>query len=239
MIEWTTHDLIWALKMKRIHKLEKEQFKKLFKQNHMDSFEERYQILEVFLQTERHVTADELIQLLNENGYRIDADLVLDTLKLMCRFGFAQKNSFLNGDIRYEHRHLGQHHDHMICTKCMNIIEFENEDLESLQVQIASAYNFHMLQHKMEIYGICSACLKDRVKLMPLVNAKQGERLEIKDFIGGSDAHMRLLSMGIRMGDKIHVISNLGKGQMVVAADYNRYVLGRGLAKKILVEPIS
>ena len=225
--------------MKRIHNLEKEQFEKLFKQNHTDSFEERFQILEVFLQTERHVTADELIQLLNENGYHINTDLVLDTLKLMCRFGFAQKNSFLNGDDRYEHRHLGQHHDHMICTKCMNIIEFENNDLENLQVQIASAYNFHMLQHKMEIYGICSECLKDRVKLMPLVNAKQGERLEIKDFTGGSDAHMRLLSMGIRMGDKIHVISNLGKGQMVVAADYNRYVLGRGLAKKILVEPLS
>jgi Fur family ferric uptake transcriptional regulator len=225
--------------MKRIHNLEKEQFKKLFKQNHMDSFEERFQILEVFLQTERHVTADELIQLLNENDYQIDADLVLDTLRLMCRFGFAQKNSLLNGDVRYEHRHLGQHHDHMICTKCMNIIEFENEDLENLQVQIASAYNFHMLQHKMEIYGICSECLKDRVKLMPLVNAKQGERLEIKDFTGGSDAYMRLLSMGIRMGDKIHVISNLGKGQLVVAADYNRYVLGRGLAKKLLVEPLS
>ena len=49
---------------------------------------------------------------------------------------------------------------------------------------------------------------------------------------------MRLLSMGIRMGDKINVISNLGKGQLVVAADYKRYALGRGLAKKILVESL-
>ena len=104
----------------------------------------------------------------------------------------------------------------------MNIIEFEDKELENMQVQIASAYNFHMLQHKMEIYGICSECLKDRAKLMPLVNAKQGERLEIKDFTGGSDALMRLLSMGIRMGDKIHVITNLGKGQLVVAVDYKR-----------------
>jgi len=225
--------------MKRIHNREKEQFKKLFKQDHTDNFEKRFQILEVFLQTERHVTADELIQLLNENGYQIDSDLIINTLKLMCRFGFAHKNSFFNGIVRYEHRHLGLHHDHIICTKCMNIVEFENEELENLQVQIASAYNFHMLQHKMEIYGICSECLKDRAKLMPLVNAKQGEMLEIKDFTGGSDAHMRLLSMGLRMGDEIHVISNLGKGQLVVSADYKRYALGRGLAKKILVEPIS
>jgi Fur family ferric uptake transcriptional regulator len=232
-------NFIKAHEMKRIHNLEKEQFKKLFKQNHMDSFEERFQILEVFLQNERHVTVEELMQLLAENGHRMNPELVLDTLNLMCRFGFAQKNSFLNGDVRYEHRHLGQHHDHMICTRCRNIIEFENEALENLQVEIASAYNFHMLQHKMEIYGICSECLKDRVKLMPLVNAKQGEKLEIKDFTGGSDARMRLLSMGLRMGDTIYVISNLGTGQLVVAADNKRYALGRGLAKKILVEPLS
>lgn len=225
--------------MKRIHNREKEQFKKLFKQDNIDNFEERYRILEVFLQTERHVNVDELLQLLEENGYQLPPDLVRNTLKLMCRFGFAQKNRFDNGIVRYEHRHLGQHHDHMICTKCKNIFEFENEQLENLQVQIASTYNFHMLQHKMEIYGICSDCLKDRVKLMPLVKAKQGEQVKIKDFSGGADARMRLLTMGLRLGDKIEVLTNLNQGQLVVASDYNRYVLGRGLARKILVEPIK
>jgi Fe2+ transport system protein FeoA len=44
--------------------------------------------------------------------------------------------------------------------------------------------------------------------------------------------------MGLRVGDKINIITNLNKGQMVVAVDYNRYVLGRGLAQKILVEPV-
>ena len=165
----------------------------------------------------------------------------------MCRFGFARKNRFDNGEVRYEHRHLGQHHDHMICTKCKNIIEFEDDQLESLQVKIAAAFklivfelnNIHMLQHKMEIYGICSTCLKDRIQLMPLVSAKQGERLEIKDFTGGAKARMRLSTMGLRVGDKLEVVTNLNKGQLVVAVDYKRYVLGRGLANKILVEPIK
>ena len=225
--------------MKRIHNREKEQFKKLFKQEKIDDFEDRFKILEVFLQTERHFTVSELVQLLDENGYQFKPDFVRDTLKLMCRFGFAHKNRFDNGHVRYEHRHLGQHHDHMICTKCKHIFEFEDEQLEDLQVQIAAANNFHILQHKMEIYGICSDCLKDRVQLMPLVSAKQGERLEIKDFVGGANARMRLLTLGLRVGDKIDVLTNLSKGQVVVAVDYKRYALGRGLAKKILVEPIK
>jgi len=224
--------------MKRVHSQEKEQFKKLFKQENIDAFEDRFKILDVFLQTESHLTVRELVQLLDESGYTFTHDFVRDTLKLMCRFGFARKNRFYNGEARYEHRHLGHHHDHMICTKCKNIYEFEDEQLENMQSQIAAAYNFHMLQHKMEIYGICSKCLKDHIQPMPLIHAKQGERLEIKEFTGGASARMRLLSIGLRVGDKIDIITNINKGQMVVSVDYNRYVLGRGLAQKILVEPV-
>jgi len=69
--------------------------------------------------------------------------------------------------------------------------------------------------------------------------AKPGERLVLKDFNGGLSARMRLLTMGLRLGDEIEVLSNNSQGQMAIAADYNRYVLGRGLAQKILVEPIK
>jgi Fur family ferric uptake transcriptional regulator len=223
--------------MKQNHIQEKEQFRKLFKEEYVDNFEERFKIFEVFLQTESHITVNELLELLNENGYQLEPYFVKDTLKLMCRFGFAKKIKFEDGPVRYEHRHLGQHHDHMICTKCRNIIEFEDQRLENLQIQIAAAHGFHMLQHKMEIYGICSNCLKTRILPMSLVMAKQGERLIIKDFTGGAGARMRLLTMGLRIGDELDVITSPSKGQMVIAVDCRRYVIGRGLAQKVLVEP--
>jgi Fur family ferric uptake transcriptional regulator len=94
-----------------------------------------------------------------------------------------------------------------------------------------------MLQHKMEIYGICSECLKDHLKLMNLVAAKQGERLVIKDFTGGASARIRLLTMGLRFGDEIEVVTNNSKGQLVIAIDYKRFVIGRGFAEKIIVQP--
>jgi Fur family ferric uptake transcriptional regulator len=91
----------------------------------------------------------------------------------------------------------------------------------------------------MEIYGICAECLKERIQLMALIRAKPGERLVIKEFSGGVNARMRLLSMGLRPGDQIEVITNNRQGQLAIAADFKRYVLGRGLAQKILVEPIK
>ena len=222
--------------MKQVHIQEKQQFKKLFKQEHIDNFEDRFKVLEAFLQTEKHVTVDELIQLLERNGWALDPDFVRETLHLMCRFGFAHKSRFDNGVILYEHLHLGQHHDHMICTKCRKILEFEEEQIEQLQIKIAAAHGFHMLQHKMEIYGICADCLQDRIQLMPLFSAKPGEHLKIREITGGAGAKMRLLTMGLRKGDKIEVITNNGQGQLAIAVDLKRYVLGRGLAEKIMVE---
>ena len=71
--------------------------------------------------------------------------------------------------------------------------------------------------------------------LIPLGSTKNGERVVIKAFTGGSAARLRLLSMGLRIGDEIEIITNVSHGQLVVAADFKRLVLGRGLAQKIQV----
>ena len=223
--------------MTKIHSQEKEQFKELFAHADVDHFEDRYRILEVFLQGEDHITATELADRLERSGSRFAPDFIKDTLKLMCRFGFAHKNRFDNGQARYEHRHLGDHHDHMICIKCRNIIEFSNDQLEALQLQIASSRGFHLLQHRMELYGICDRCFGERVGRLSLIAARQGERLVIEQITGGSGARMRLITMGLRPGDVIDVITNLNDGQIVVALEGKRYALGRGLARKVMVKP--
>ncbi|MBS3733283.1 MAG: transcriptional repressor [Desulfobacterales bacterium] len=225
--------------MGNIHTHERRQFEKLFDQEEIDCLQQRLAILDAFLQTEQHVTADELTDILKKQGQGFEKPFVEETLELMRRYGFAQKNRFENGQARYEHRHLGDHHDHMICTKCNRIIEFEDSRLENLQQEIARSYGFHMLQHRMEIYGICDRCLKDRMKKMPLTAAKIGERVVIRELTGGSSSRLRLMSMGLRVNDELEVITNYGQGQMVVAAGNQRYVLGRGLARKIIVEPYS
>ena len=223
--------------MKKLHSQEKEQFKELFAHADIDKFEDRYQILEVFLQGEDHMTDAQLAKRLQKNGHQFSLDFIQETLKLMCRFGFAHQNRFDNGQVYYEHRHLGDHHDHMICLKCRKIIEFSNEQLEILQLQVAAEKGFHMLQHRMELYGICHQCFGKRMGRLPLIAARQGERLTIDEIRGGSGARIRLITMGLRPGDVVDVITNLSDGQIVVALDGRRYALGRGLAQKIIVKP--
>ncbi len=227
---------VTSVKMKKLHSQERHQFKDLFTQEKIDRFDDRFRILGEFLKTEGHITVPELARELEAQGLDFDESFVADTLELFCRFGFAHEVRFKNGAVRYEHRHLGQHHDHMICTRCGRIIEFENPQLEDLQLQIARGHGFHLLQHKMDLYGICSRCLARRVPQMPLAMAKPGERLVVEGFTGGGGARMRLLAMGFRVGDTLEVITQHGDGQMVVAMDGRRYALGPGLAHKIIVK---
>jgi Fur family ferric uptake transcriptional regulator len=219
-----------------LHKQEKDQFCKLFQQEQLTDFEDRFAIMEAFMQTDGHVSSAQMIERLNALGLRLEPEFIRDTLKLMCQYGFASKQQFDNGEILYEHLHLGQHHDHMVCTKCRKIVEFEDPGLEALQVQVAERHGFHLLQHKMEMYGICVQCMSQRRELLPLAEAPVGECTVIVRIDGGPMARARLMAMGLRLGDEVDVITNSGQGQMVVGVDYKRIVLGRGLARKLMVQ---
>lgn len=223
--------------MDTIHYQEKQQFTRLFEGEGIDRIKERLAILEVFLRVEQHMSFKEFMSALKVNGRSFEPDFVKKTLNLLCHYGFAVKTEFEGQPPRYEHRHIGLHHDHLICTKCGKILEFESRPMEDLQIEIARAHGFHVLQHKMEMYGLCSDCLKERVRLMPLTLAQEGELGIVEEFLGGASAQLRLATIGLRKGDEVQVITNSGQGQLIVAVNATRLALGRGIAEKIMVRP--
>ena len=217
------------------NQLEKTNFRVLIENDSVGRVEDRLNIIGVFLDTEAHVTLEDMMQLLKDAGFDYEPEFVRQCLNRFVEHGFAQKKTFEGQSPRYEHRHLGKHHDHFICTKCDKIIEFDNDEMERLQLKIASNLGFHMLQHKMEIYGVCAECMKKRRPLMSLAMAKSGEQVVIKDMTGGKNVRTRLSSMGLRLGDTLEVINNNGLGRLIVGHGPTRLALGRGVAQKIMV----
>jgi Fur family ferric uptake transcriptional regulator len=219
--------------------VEKANLRSLLTQEGGEPAQDTLNVIDAFLDTEEHVTLDELWQILRQRGYDYDYDFVRQAMERMVALGFARRSQFENQPVRYEHRHLGRHHDHLICTKCGKITEFANEDLERMQIGIAAEHGFHMLQHKMEIYGICSDCLNKRQALMPLSLAREGETVLIRDVAGGVVARSRLAAMGLRAGDRIEIINNNGHGRLILGHDCTRLAVGRGVAQKILVSLVE
>jgi len=217
---------------------EKENFRTLIEGDKIGNVEDRLNIIDAFLSLKGHITLPDMMKLLKERGYEYDEAFVRDCMNRWVEYGFAQKKEFDGQPPMYEHRYLGRHHDHIICTKCGKIVEFRDEIIEEQQLRIASKYGFHMLQHKMEIYGLCSECLSQRKPIMPLSMAKSGERVIIKQLRGGKEFKMRIMEMGFRIGDEIEVINNNHMGRMIIGKGNTRFALGRGMAEKIYVSSI-
>jgi len=126
------------------------------------STSQRDRILQVFVDAGQHLSAEELYARVKKKYAGIGYATVYRTLKLFAEAGLAQERRFDDGFTRYEHTNPDLHHDHLICTKCGTIIEFENERIEALQQDVARKNHFKVQNHKLELYGLCAVCQKKK-----------------------------------------------------------------------------
>lgn len=118
----------------------------------------RHIILEAFLKEEGHVTAEELYKKVVKKNPSIGIATVYRTLKLFHEAGLARISKFGKGETHYEHNYMHQHHDHLICLKCGQIIEFANPEIEKIQERVAKKHKFNVTSHRLELFGRCSNC---------------------------------------------------------------------------------
>lgn len=137
---------------------EKQQFQNFASAKGLKSTKQRDMILDCFLSCDQHLSTEELYLKLKESMPGIGYATVYRTLKLFAESGIAREIHFGDGQTRYEHLHAGEHHDHLVCTRCGAIMEFENETIEKLQAEVARNHGFTIINHKLELYGICSKC---------------------------------------------------------------------------------
>lgn len=124
----------------------------------LKSTTQRDRILKVFVDAGQHLSAEELFLRVKKVHPGIGYATVYRTLKLLAEAGLAQERRFEDGFTRYEHANTDTHHDHLICTRCGAIIEFENERIEQLQQDVARKNRFKVQTHKLELYGLCAEC---------------------------------------------------------------------------------
>jgi Fur family ferric uptake transcriptional regulator len=119
---------------------------------------QRMIILEAFLGSDCHFSTEELYLKLREEFPKIGYATVHRTLKLFAECGIAAERHFGDGQTRYEPVKEAEHHDHLVCTECGLIIEFEEPQIEQLQEKVAAAHHFQIATHRLELYGLCAGC---------------------------------------------------------------------------------
>jgi len=117
---------------------------------------QRKLITEVFFDPEHresHPSVEELYMRVRERDHRVGYATVYRTLKIPTDSGLANPNRLGDNQTRYEPEIPGEHHDHLVCSECGAVFEFEEDEIERLQHEVARRFGFTLDDHKMVLYG--------------------------------------------------------------------------------------
>ncbi len=124
-----------------------------FKRSH-----KRDTILKTFLNAKRHLSAEELFLLVQQEYPDIGYTTVYRTLKLIVEIGIAEVVDFDDGVKRYERKLGREYHAHFICTKCGTNLEAFDHTIQELCDRLAKEKGFSPKMHRYEVFGVCENC---------------------------------------------------------------------------------
>lgn len=119
---------------------------------------ERIAVLKEIFSFHGHFEPENLYLRIRNSGLKASRASVYRTLNLLVESGLVEKVTRTERGNIYEHTFGHEHHDHMICDACGEIIEFYSEDIENLQNEICKKNNFKGVSHTLEIKGYCEKC---------------------------------------------------------------------------------
>ena len=127
---------------------------------------QRLLILSVLEQNSgRHMTAEDIYELVAEDYPEIGLATVYRTLQLLWDMQLVDRISLDDGCVRYEIGHLLEdetkhNHHHLICRSCGRVIPFDADLLDDLEHHIEETAGFRVMDHELKFYGLCRECVK-------------------------------------------------------------------------------
>lgn len=112
---------------------------------------QRVALLGVLNDAEDHPDAEELHRRTKSVSASISLATVYRTLATFEEAGIIQRHSFEGGGARFETTHQ-DHHDHILDLENGAVIEFQSDEIEALQTQIAARLGYDVIHHRLELY---------------------------------------------------------------------------------------
>ncbi len=141
---------------------ETELFYSYLRQNGLKKTYQKDLILETFLNTEGHLSVEDIYTLVKKRDKKVGIVTVFRTLKSLTACGIAREITLGDGLTRFEHSYHHPYHHHIVCTQCHRAIEFVCPELERIQNEIIQKYHFQSIHHRFQTYGICEDCRDNR-----------------------------------------------------------------------------
>jgi len=119
----------------------------------MKMTEQRRVIARILSDARDHPDVEEVHRRATEVDARISIATVYRTVRLFEEAGIVERHDFGDGRARYEVT-PNTHHDHLIDIKSGRVIEFQNEEIEAIQKEVARLHGYKLVNHRLELYAI-------------------------------------------------------------------------------------
>src|SRR6266536_4834612 len=110
--------------------------------------EQRRVIAQVLAGSDDHPDVEELYRRCAEIDQHISISTVYRTVKLFEDSGIIERHDFREGRARYE-QIPDSHHDHLINLRSGQVIEFQSEEIERLQAEVARRLGYKLVDHRL------------------------------------------------------------------------------------------
>jgi len=134
----------------------KEQFAAFLRQKNYRNTQERFLVLDSIVQFEAHFSADELYLVMRSSGVNVSRATIYSTLDLLTKCNILMKHRFQGDSAHFELADKMPNHDHLICTECGHITEFQEESLNEISARISQQFGFTPRQHSLQIFAVCN-----------------------------------------------------------------------------------
>ena len=121
--------------------------------------EERVKLLEVILAMRGHFSPEQVLAKIKAKNLPVSRATIYRLLPVLVEAELIQQSLLsTEGQTQFEVTWNKAHHDHLICSRCSKVIEFQHSTIEILQREIANKYGFILDHHVMELVGRCKNC---------------------------------------------------------------------------------
>ncbi|MEA2229194.1 MAG: Fur family transcriptional regulator, ferric uptake regulator [Solirubrobacteraceae bacterium] len=105
------------------------------------------------------LSAYEIEAKLREEGPGVGRASVYRTLDQLDGLGLVTRIDVGQGIARYEPNRPGaEHHHHMVCARCGEVIPFADDELEATIDRVAERVTFEVAEHEIVLHGACADC---------------------------------------------------------------------------------
>ncbi len=141
--------------------MENEAIVQLFKVNKIKNTKQRQRVFEFLTTCKQPVTADAIYMELSKDinfNESVNLSTIYRILDLFIKSQLVTKNTFANDHKATFEIAKREHGHHLICIKCNQITSIKGCPLKGYEQALSQSTHFQILNHKLEIFGVCPKC---------------------------------------------------------------------------------